>query len=84
MSRSEYVRRQALTGKIGKPIIKLSCDSAALNKTNAELNKIGSNLNQIAHHLNAKNPAQMDTLNRIKEMIDILTEETRQIEALLS
>lgn len=84
MSRSQYVRQQVLTGRIGKPIIKLSCDSGALNRTNGELNKIGSNLNQIAHHLNAKNPVQNELLNRIEKTIDILMEETEQIQALLA
>ncbi|MCQ2509333.1 MAG: MobC family plasmid mobilization relaxosome protein [Lachnospiraceae bacterium] len=84
ISRSEYLRRQALTGTVGNPVIKLSYDSDTLNRTNVELNKIGSNLNQIAHHLNAKNPAQTEILNRIEKMIDILMEETEQIRALLA
>jgi uncharacterized protein (DUF1778 family) len=84
MSRSEYVRQQALTGQIAKPVIRLSYDSEQLHRTNAELNKIGSNLNQIAHHLNVKNPAQSEVLARIEKIIDILMEETEQIQALLA
>lgn len=84
VSRSEYVRRQTLTGNIGKPVIKFSYASDALYKTSAELNKIGNNLNQISRHLNANNPSQLTALNRIEKMIDILTEETEQIEALLA
>lgn len=84
ISRSEYLRWQALTGTVGKPVIKLSYNSDTLSRTNAELSKIGSNLNQIAHHLNAKNPVQNELLNRIEKMIDILTEETDRIEDLLA
>ena len=51
-SRSQYIRRKALTGGIPRPEVRIALDEERASAVAGQLGRIGNNLNQIARKLN--------------------------------
>ena len=52
-SRSQYIRRKALTGGIPRPEVRIALDEEQASAVAGQLGRIGNNLNQIARKLNS-------------------------------
>ena len=52
-TKSQYIRRRALTATLPQPIVQLALDDKSMKHLTGQFGKIGSNLNQIARKLNS-------------------------------
>ena len=52
-TKSQYIRRRALTATLPQPIVQLALDEKSMKHLTGQFGKIGSNLNQIARKLNS-------------------------------
>ena len=73
-TRSQYIRRKALTGTIPRPIVQLALDKESVKSVTGQLGKIGSNLNQIARKLNSGEKADSKLKGDIGECVNDMTE----------
>ena len=73
-TRSQYIRRKALTGTIPCPVIQLALDNESVKIVTGQLGKIGSNLNQIARKLNSGEKVDSKLKDEISECVSDMTE----------
>ena len=73
-TRSQYIRRKALTGTIPRPVIQLALDNESVKNVTGQLGKIGSNLNQIARKLNSGEKAGSKLKDDIGDCVSDMTE----------
>ena len=73
-TRSQYIRRKALTGSIPRPVIQLALDESSVKSVTGQLGKIGSNLNQIARKLNSGDQTDQEMKDTIGNCIRDMTE----------
>ena len=78
-TKSQYIRRRALTAALPQPIVQLALDEKSLKHLTGQFAKIGSNLNQIARKLNSGESADSklkddigDCVSDMNEMLKLL------------
>ena len=78
-TKSQYIRRRALTAALPQPIVQLALDEKSLKHLTGQFGKIGSNLNQIARKLNSGESADSklkddigDCVSDMNEMLKLL------------
>ena len=78
-TKSQYIRRRALTATLPQPIVQLALDDKSLKHLTGQFGKIGSNLNQIARKLNSGENADSklkddigDCVSDMNEMLKLL------------
>ncbi|MBQ8934980.1 MAG: MobC family plasmid mobilization relaxosome protein [Oscillospiraceae bacterium] len=73
-TRSQYIRRKALTTTLPQPIVQLALDEKSLKHLTGQFGKIGSNLNQIARKLNSGDQTDEEMKDTIGNCISDMTE----------
>ena len=76
-SRSQYIRRKALTGGIPRPEVRIALDEERASAVAGQLGRIGNNLNQIARKLNSGDKQTNRMTDDIARTIDQLNERLR-------
>ena len=76
-SRSQYIRRKALTGGIPRPEVRIALDEEQASAVAGQLGRIGNNLNQIARKLNSGEDQTNQMTDEIARTIDQLNERLR-------
>lgn len=76
-SRSQYIRRKALTGGIPRPEVRIALDEERAGAVASQLARIGNNLNQIARKLNSGEDQTNRMTDEIARTIDQLNERLR-------
>ena len=76
-SRSQYIRRKALTGGIPRPEVRIALDEERANAVAGQLGRIGNNLNQITRKLNSGDEQTNQMTDDIARTIDQLNERLR-------
>ncbi|MBQ8935015.1 MAG: MobC family plasmid mobilization relaxosome protein [Oscillospiraceae bacterium] len=78
-TKSQYIRRRALTATLPQPIVQLALDEKSMKRLTGQFGKIGSNLNQIARKLNSGESADSklrddigDCVSDMNEMLKLL------------
>ena len=78
-TKSQYIRRRALTATLPQPIVQLALDEKSMKHLTGQFGKIGSNLNQIARKLNSGESADSklkeyigDCVSDMNEMLKLL------------
>ena len=78
-TRSQYIRRRALTGTIPRPVIQLALDEDSVKNAPGQLGKIGSNLNQIASKLNSSDQSDQRMKDAIGNCISDMSEKLKYL-----
>ena len=76
-SRSQFIRRKALTGGIPRPEVRIALDEERASAVASQLARIGNNLNQIARKLNSGDNQTNRMTDDIARTIDQLNERLR-------